>query len=327
MNKVSLRAFWHPIAATKEVTDQPKQHMLLGERLVAYRDSQGVVVFKDLCIHRGAELSGGKVEGDEIICPYHGWRYDRTGACTRIPSLQPGSSIPSKARVIRYEAREAYDLVWVQLSPSEIPFPRWPDDAYDRPDFRSFLVNTYDWNASAARVVENVLDFSHLNFVHKGYTELADGPIIKPYEVTRSKNRLEFAYEDGRLRREWTLEFPYVTHDRKSVINGGVGGTWSEGANPQPGDATILSFIASPVTDTRTRIYVIVGRNHSLDKPDADFGAGFDVVMEQDRVIVERQHPEQLPVDLSEELHIRYPDAAAVAYRRMLGELDQSDTA
>ena len=322
VNKHSLRTYWHPVAAAKEVEAQPKQFMLLDERLVVYRDSQGIIALRDLCIHRGAELSGGRVEDGEIICPYHGWRYDRAGVCTKIPSLPPGSTIPSKARAIRYEARQAYDLIWVKMSTSDVPFPDWPENAYDRPEYRSFLVNTYDWNAAAARVVENVLDFSHLNFVHKGYTELADGPVIKPYEVKRIDRKLQFAYEDGRLRREWTLDFPYITHDKKSVINSGPGGTWSESADARPGDATILSFIASPVAETKTRIYVIVGRNHSLDKPDAEFGQGFDIVMEQDRVIVEAQHPEQVPVDLSEELHLRYPDAAAVAYRRMLGEID-----
>ena len=158
--------------------------------------------------------------------------------------------------------------------------------------------------------------------MHKGFTEIADGPVIKPYDVTRTNNRLEFAYEDGRLRREYVLEFPYTAHDRKFVINVGSGGTWSESAGSREGDVTIISFLVCPVSNTETRIFTFIGRNHSLDKPNTDFTGGFDVVMEQDRVIVEAQHPEQVPVDLSEELHLRYPDAAAVAYRRMLRELD-----
>jgi phenylpropionate dioxygenase-like ring-hydroxylating dioxygenase large terminal subunit len=322
MDKMTLKAFWHPVATADEVATQPKQVRLLGERIVTYRDDKGVIAFKDLCIHRGAELSLGKVEGSEIVCPYHGWRYNRMGVCTAIPSLPPGAAIPAKARVIAYGAQEAYGLIWVKMVPSDLPLPAWPDNAWDRPGYRTFLAGTYSWKASAARIVENVLDFSHFNFVHKGLTEIADGPVIKPYDVTRTNHRLEFAYEDGRLRREYVLEFPYTTHDRKFVINVGNGATWSENGDSRKGDVTIVSFVASPLSDNETRIFAFVGRNHSLDKPNSDFTGGLDAVMEQDRVIVEAQHPEQVPVDLSEELHLRYPDAAAVAYRRMLRELD-----
>ena len=323
MTHASLKMFWHPIGASDEIGPQPKQFTLLGERVVAYRDATGPVAFKDLCIHRGAELSGGKVENGEIICPYHGWRYDRTGACTAIPALPAGAAIPTKARAIAYAAKEAYGLVWVKMTPSEAELPAWPDDAWSRPDYRTFLVGTYLWKAAAARVVENVLDFSHFNFVHKGYTELADGPVIKPYDVHKSEGRLDFAYEDTALRREYTLNFPFTTHDRKFVISSTGGITWSETPDTKQGDVTIISSVSSPVGDTETKIFMFIGRNHSLNTPDAEFGKGFDIVMEQDRVIVESQHPDQVPVDLTEELHIRYPDAAAVAYRRMLRDLDR----
>lgn len=317
------RRFWHPVAMAREVGEQPRQFRLLGENLVLYRTDAGVVAFKDLCIHRGAELSGGKVDNGAIVCPYHGWRYDRTGACVGIPSLPPGASIPAKARAIAYPVREQYDLVWVALDAPRRDLPGWPEEAWSNPAFRVFLVDAYTWNASAARVIENVLDFSHFNFVHQGYTELADGPLIKPYEVTRTDDGIRYVYDDTRLSREYTLLFPFAVHDRKYVVNAQSGGTWSESSDTRSGDVTILTFIASPVDETRTRIYVFTARNHSLTKPDADFAAGFDTIMEQDRVIVESQHPEQVPVDLSEEMHLRYPDAAAIAYRRMLRDLDQ----
>ena len=56
MSVASLESYWHPIATASEVTDQPRQFNLLGERIAAWRDRQGVVAFKDLCIHRGAAL-------------------------------------------------------------------------------------------------------------------------------------------------------------------------------------------------------------------------------------------------------------------------------
>src|SRR5262245_28625285 len=106
-NSISMENFWHPIATSNEVTAQPRQFVLLGDKTVAFRDETGVTAFKDLCIHRGAALSGGKVKDGRISCPYHGWTYDRSGACVHIPSLPEGSPMPRRARAIAYQARDA----------------------------------------------------------------------------------------------------------------------------------------------------------------------------------------------------------------------------
>ena len=326
MSDKSLRNYWHPLSRGSEVTEAPGAFMMLGERLAAYRTGDTVRVFKDLCIHRGtAFTAGGVVRDGNIVCPYHGWTYDGTGACVHIPSLAPGQPIPEKARVTAYQAREAYGLVWVCLAEPAMPFPVWPDDAWDRDDYRVFLVDAYDWRASAGRVVENALDMSHFNFVHVGYTELADGPVIKPYEVARTDRGLTFDYNDSHLLREYTLEYPFIVHDRKSVVDPSGGKTWSDTGKSKSGDVTLLSFLAAPLDATKTRIYVFVARNHSLDRDDSEFGAGFGVVMGQDQRIVETQRPEQIPTAISEELHIRFPDAASVQYRRFLRELDKAE--
>lgn len=324
-NSISMENFWHPIATSEEVTEQPKQFVLLGEKIVAFRDETGVAAFKDLCIHRGAALSGGKVKDGRITCPYHGWSYDRSGACVHIPSLPQGTPIPPKARAIAYRAREAFGLCWVAMRDPVQPFPSWPDDAWSNPEYRVFLVNQYLWKASAGRVIENAMDFSHFNFVHAGYTELADGPIIKPYQVGRTDGGLAFVYEDGRIRREYSLLFPFVLHDKKKVIAVDKGRTWSETGNTREGDATILSFIVSPVDETTARLYSFMARNHSFDTPDASFVEGFDLVTEQDRIVVESQRPEQIPTDIREELHLKFPDGPSMEYRRMLREIDRAE--
>ena len=137
---------------------------------------------------------------------------------------------------------------------------------------------------------------------------------------------MRYAYEDSRLRRDYTVEFPFIVHDRKNVINVGAARSWSDGENSSVGDVTLLSFIAAPVEVGTTKIYVFTGRNHSLDVDDSQFTSGFDTIMEQDRVIVERQRPEQIPLAIKEELHLGFPDAASVAYRRLLRGLENIDT-
>lgn len=325
MKAVSLKSFWHPIATSAELSTKPRQFVLLGEKLVAFRSGDEVAVFADLCIHRGAALSGGTVSNGNIVCPYHGWAYDKSGTCIHIPSLPAGMPIPAKARALPYEAREAYGLIWVCLSSPAQSFPEWPENAWNNPGYKVNFVKAYEWKTSAGRVVENAMDFSHFNIVHVGYTELADGPVVKPYEVNRTERGLRYAYDDGHLLREYTVDVPFIVHDRKSVVKVGTGATWSDRPDSKTGDATILTFIASPVQDMETRIYVFVSRNHSLDKDDEGFTGGFDAIMGQDRVIVETQRPEQIPIEVKEELHLRVPDAAGIMYRRVLREIDKAE--
>ena len=77
----ALRACWHPVAYADEITREPAGLELLNEPLVAWRGTDGAPrVLADLCVHRGTALSLGRVEGDEIVCPYHAGGTART-AC------------------------------------------------------------------------------------------------------------------------------------------------------------------------------------------------------------------------------------------------------
>lgn len=326
MRKVTLANYWHPIGTSDDVTQDPKQFKLLGEKLIAFRDAEGAVAFKDLCVHRGTALSLGWITHGRLTCPYHGWQYDRTGRCVHIPSLPEGASIPLKARATAYRVSEAYGLVWVAIDEPVQPIPAWPDNAWENPEYRVFLSGRYVWMSSAGRAVENALDFAHFNIVHKGLTELADGPVIKPYEVKETEFGLECAYEDGRLRREYSLYMPFTLHDKKTVIATDQGGTWSERGKAQLRSTTILTFIAAPTDVTVTNLYVFVARNHSLEMEDREFTRGpFELIMEQDRRIVESQRPLELPTDLREELHLKVPDAASILYRTLLGKIQRPE--
>jgi phenylpropionate dioxygenase-like ring-hydroxylating dioxygenase large terminal subunit len=216
----SMASYWHPIGTAAEVVEQPRRFTLLGEPVVAFRDEQGVAAFRDLCIHRGTALSLGYITDGRLTCPYHGWEYDRSGACVHIPSLPEGSSIPRKARAIVYRAEERYGLVWVAMKDPVAPIPDWPDHAWDSPRFEVFLAARQTWRANAGRVIENGLDFSHFNFVHKGLTELADGPVIKPHTVEETDYGLRYEYGDTRITRKYYLYAPFTMHDCKVEANG-----------------------------------------------------------------------------------------------------------
>ena len=324
MSNSWMESYWHPVGRSEEIGEQPTQFFLLGRRIVLYRNGAGVVALEDTCPHRGTALSGGIVTNGTIACPYHGWQFDSQGQCVHIPALPEGSPpISDRVRVASYQARDEYGLVWVAMSSAPKPFPLWPYDAWASSDYHIFLAGTYIWQSSAARATEAAIDFSHFNFVHKGYTELADGPVIKPYDVFSKPYGLQYAYEDTALKRDYSLYFPFVLHDTKTVISEGEGITWSEKTATNEGDITILTFIAAPISDAQTKIYSFIGRNHSLEVADSVMAEGFDEIMDQDRVVVESQLPVEIPEDLQAEFHQRCPDAASLAYRRLLSDARQ----
>ena len=98
----ALRACWHPVGFASGFADEPVRVVLLGEPIVIWRDSAGAPhALRDLCIHRGTALSLGRVVGDRLMCPYHGWQYGADGICALIPQLADPTRIPGKARVAR----------------------------------------------------------------------------------------------------------------------------------------------------------------------------------------------------------------------------------
>src|SRR5690606_28795971 len=109
-----LRRFWYPVMPLEQLDDGPKPFRLMNEELVLWLDSEGKPhAAEDRCAHRTARLSLGWVEGDNIVCPYHGWTYDGGGGCVRIPQTPDRPAGRAKVRAFNAEAR--YGYVWVCL--------------------------------------------------------------------------------------------------------------------------------------------------------------------------------------------------------------------
>ena len=311
--------YWHPVEEASKISNVPLPITLLGERLVIYMHMNEPVVFKDLCIHRGAKLSGGVIDDSgSIQCPYHGWKFDREGNCISIPSMDASKKIPPTWCIHKYKAKISFGLIWVNLSEKPEAFPTWPSDAWNDPKYKMFLVNSYVWESSAGRIAENAIDFSHFNFVHKGFTELADGPLIKEHDVKTNGDQINYEYYDSKLLRKYRIDFPFTVHDSKQVVNtSNEHKTWSERGDSKEGDTTILTYIASPIDANLSKIFVFMARNYKIEEPDTNFTAGFDEIMEQDREIVEEQKPENIPLQIRAEVNVAVPDAASIHYRKL----------
>lgn len=161
--------FWYAMALGADVGTTPVKRRVLAHDFAIFRDGSGKAhVLSDTCIHRGGMLSGGKVKGDELQCPYHGWRFDGGGACKAIPSLGKGSPVPPRAKVDAYPTVEKYGIIFAflgDLAESERP-PLMPVPEWEQSGWRSPPPINYHWNANYERCIENGLDPAHNEYVH-----------------------------------------------------------------------------------------------------------------------------------------------------------------
>jgi phenylpropionate dioxygenase-like ring-hydroxylating dioxygenase large terminal subunit len=174
-----LRRFWYALMPMSHLDDGPKPFTLLGENIVLWKKSDGTpAALRDRCCHRTAKLSKGFVEGDHIVCGYHGWTYNDDGACVRIPQ-NTESAIPSGAKVPAFYAQEKYGYVWVALDEPLRPIPEFPEDG--APGYRRIFQFYEQWKTSPVRMMENSFDNSHFSFVHKGNFGILEQPVPAPY--------------------------------------------------------------------------------------------------------------------------------------------------
>jgi phenylpropionate dioxygenase-like ring-hydroxylating dioxygenase large terminal subunit len=149
----ALARFWHPVALSADLGEKPLAGQLLDEKLVLYRHSRGVTAARDLCLHRGAKLSLGWVDGDDLVCGFHGFRYDPAGAGVRIPA-HPQQPIPKRLCLTQFATVERYGLIWVCLDGEPAaPLPDWRE--MENPGWQQVVLPPVDWNASAGRHLEN----------------------------------------------------------------------------------------------------------------------------------------------------------------------------
>ncbi len=319
--KPGLANYYHPVAWADEVEDKPLRVELLEEDLVLWRSGGEVVAMRDVCIHRGARLSLGFVADDCIVCPYHGWKYDPSGACVEIPSLPPGSPIPAKAKAMTCFAVERYGAIWVSLEEPVSDVPKFPGDQWEDPNWRVITNYKETWDTSAARMAENFNDWAHLPWVHTGLLAERDEAVTPKYSVKEIDGGLHHEIErlkeeDGKtvqvgVKYVFDTYFPFTTHLERT----------GPGISDDPDEVNLARMSACPHSPRRTTVFSWVGRTHGLE-PELDEGMrAFErTIIEQDRPVVESQRPQEIPLDLREELHLKVPDAWSLAYRPWLAE-------
>ncbi|MDZ5646011.1 aromatic ring-hydroxylating dioxygenase subunit alpha [Nitrospirillum sp. BR 11828] len=161
-----LRNAWYPAAWDKDVTDGTVAIRVIDHPIVLFRDAQGQVkALFDACPHRFAPLSRGKVRDGRLVCGYHGLEFGGSGACLRNPH---GKGAVSSALSVRsYPVAERYGMLWVWMGePSQADESKLPVlPLFDEPD-QTWVHGQLDVNANYELVVDNLLDLTHVEFLH-----------------------------------------------------------------------------------------------------------------------------------------------------------------
>jgi phenylpropionate dioxygenase-like ring-hydroxylating dioxygenase large terminal subunit len=190
---------WYVAAWSHEVKDRPLRRRLLGEELVLFRDARGEVkILAAECPHRGADLGAGRIQGDVLACPFHGWCFDGEGRCTRVPSQPESHKIPRAAKVRAFPAIDDGGVIWIWPGPLDVERPAPPRcEHWDLAGAKRSYCAPQLCKAPFVVTLENGIDNAHLAFVHR---RTAMAPmIIKPQIVEPSEDGRSFVARDAEV--------------------------------------------------------------------------------------------------------------------------------
>jgi vanillate O-demethylase monooxygenase subunit len=312
---------WFPIAVADEVKDTPVAARLLDVDLIVFRSEGRLAVARDLCPHRGMALSRGWISDGQIVCPYHGLRFNALGRCTAIPA-DPNAVIPDRMALTLFPSVERFGLIWTSLASDEPLLPAF--DAWDDADYQQIVCPVIDIAGAAGRQVEGFLDVSHFAWAHTTTFGDRSNPVVPDYQVERTERGLRAEYlshvsnfgpaqkhlapADFLWRRTFEVFPPFSA---RLIVH-----------YPEEKKLWILNA-ASPVSARQTRLFCPLARNFDTDGEVEAVRAFNLAVFNEDRALVEHQKPEDLPLDLSLEVHIA-ADRSSVAYRRLLKQMGLS---
>lgn len=308
----ALDRFWHPVARVEELSDtEPVGVWLSGKRWVIVRLGGELTAFRDLCPHRLAPLSAGRIVGDSLQCPYHGFRFAADGRCVEIPSLGPDANIPRKAKATKaFGVCERYGLIW--LAPREplrpiIEVPEWQN-----PEFLSWHLEPRRTHVTAGLLMDNFIDASHFPFLHLN-TFGADDSGRPQLDATRGDWHVTVVnrgqpntgknYGTAEALQAYEIAAPFSLRIEVTLLGGPVN--------------TFLFFI-QPETKISSRIYF--AQSYNDVKPGTDLYEDVSkfnaLVLDEDLALLHSYEDPRMPVTPNQEFHTR-ADLGTVEYRRL----------
>lgn len=179
-----MRRYWQPGLLAREIPDPdcaPVRVRLLGEDLVAFRDTEGRIgVIDAFCSHRGAPLYYGRNEKCGLRCVYHGWKYDIEGNCIDRPNV-PGGTRLKKLKIKSYPVREVNHVIWIYMGPPELE-PPLPEFEWMQLPADHVFAHKRVQECNYLQILEGEMDSSHVSFLHSRWDDFY-GEITKTHPM------------------------------------------------------------------------------------------------------------------------------------------------
>ncbi|MFD9502483.1 Rieske 2Fe-2S domain-containing protein [Streptomyces sp. NPDC060035] len=265
---------WYVAAWSSEVGRELLGRTVLGEPLALYRTEAGEpVVLADRCVHRRFPLSASGLDGDRVVCGYHGFTYDTTGTCVYVPGQK---RVPRTARVTSYPVSEVDGMVWVWIGDPELADPATIRRAeHLTADGWVTVQGMEPIDADYGLLVDNLLDLSHETYLHGGYIgtpEVAETPITTEVDEKAGIVRVSRHMSDaecppfyarstgieGRIRRLQDIEYHapclYLLHSRISPAG-----------TDAPLFRTEITYAITPSAPGKVYDFWAVSRNFAVD--------------------------------------------------------------
>ncbi len=289
---------WWVAAYREEVGRSLLSRWLLDTPVLLYRTGAGdVVAMEDRCPHRQAPLSLGVLRDDEIECGYHGFRFGASGRCTHVPTMAG----PPPISVETYPVRECGPFVWIYLGDQQriddVPPPYdigWPADP-------SFGVRSGHIEVAANYMLlkENVLDLSHLGFVHAKSFGITD--LTSPPQVTTEDETVTYCqrFTEKPLPAGYALALgmePGVIWNREtygSFVSPALQISSVDFRDPAKPDSEPMGRIrfchaTTPIDRTRMHYFYMLGRDHARDDDAMDiFAKVIKIGFAEDQAVLE----------------------------------------
>ncbi len=194
-----MRRYWVPALLSEELQEPdgvPVRVRLLGENLIAFRETQGGIgLVANACPHRGASMFFGRNEESGLRCVYHGWKFDVEGNCVDMPNEPAESNFKHKIRIAAYPCYEKAGIVWAYLGPKD-DMPEPPDYEWMRLDSRHLgMTKTFE-DCNYLQGIEGGVDSSHSSFLHRNLASSDPTLGRGSYRARSTAPRLEVMYTD-----------------------------------------------------------------------------------------------------------------------------------
>lgn len=232
--------YWYPILRSDQLAAAPLQIERFSENLVVWRGREGQPhVFENHCPHRRAPLSRGKVMGDELACAYHGWRFDRAGACVAMPLEAPSTAALARHSVKAYPAVDHGGYIWMFYGEASRVTPFALPAELSDPAWMAFKTEYY-WDTNWLNILDNVMDPLHAIYLHTGAVTQRKRAKFKEFRIT-SEDEKGFRlgkigiYEDGSTGPvEGEVEFALPNLVRLDIADGTQSGLYRVVIMPTP---------------------------------------------------------------------------------------------